>query len=388
MNLSRLLARVSLALVCAAAASAGDARIGNFVKYDAGEYVIVTSRSASQARRFVEDLARFRVTLERTLGKRATPNTTPTTIVITSSTDWKEWLQPRQNVAGFFQRGRFSNYLAMNGDAPPEEARHLVFHEYSHYYLASQFSGEYPPWFNEGLAELMGYAKFDEGRNFANKLWNAVRFALGYVKPAETDHWVLRGLADQWILARLCQTIEATTKALNAFEFKVYADTLYDFIWRDFCDWYIEIIKPTVANDPSQQRVLVTVIDASLRLLHPVMPFITEKLWERLNAVSPQRGSLTAPGVCELSLPHEQGGLLIRAAWPAARLDEEGAAKAEARFEAARQIVAALREVRATYKVPPRQKLACSIKTPAVDFGWRNAIFMLCAPCFGVSSMS
>ncbi|MEX2217084.1 MAG: class I tRNA ligase family protein, partial [Phycisphaeraceae bacterium] len=229
--------------------------------------------------------------------------------------------------------------------------------------------------------------KFDSGRNFANKLWNAVRFALGSVgtgaapsagapsrqggaigeRPADAPDapGVRTGsappcrdgaLADRWILSRLSATIAATDKALEGFEFKPYADGLYDFIWRDFCDWYIEAIKPTVADDANQQRVLVSVIDAILRLLHPVMPFITEKLWERLNAVAPSRG------VEGLELPASE--LLIRAKWPAAGQGLRDAA-AEAEFESVQQIVGALREVRTTYKVPPRLKVECSIKIGA-----------------------
>jgi hypothetical protein len=183
MRLLRLLACAPLAVVWAAGATAGEPRVGKFVKYDAGEYVIVTSRSGIQARTFMEDLARFRAALERALRKSASSTTAPTTIVITSNTDWKTWLQPRQNIAGFFQRGRFTNYLAMNGDAPPEQARHLVFHEYTHYYLASQFAGEYPPWFNEGLAELMGYAKFD-------KRTAILRIPLSQVDEARDSDWI------------------------------------------------------------------------------------------------------------------------------------------------------------------------------------------------------
>jgi tetratricopeptide (TPR) repeat protein len=154
---------LALLLTCASAAFGGEPRIGKFVQYDTGEFAVVTSRSGTQARRLMEDLVKFRLTLERVLGKRATPNAFPTTIVITSATDWKNWLQPGRDIAGFFQSARFSNYMAINGDAPLEEALHVMFHEYTHYYLASQFAGEYPPWFNEGLAELMGWAKFDKG---------------------------------------------------------------------------------------------------------------------------------------------------------------------------------------------------------------------------------
>ena len=178
-----------------------------------------------------------------------------------------------------------------------------------------------------------------------------------------SDHSALPGTADQWILARLARTIESTTAALQAYEFKGYADGLYDFIWRDFCDWYIEAIKPTVATDAGQQRVLVTVIDAILRLLHPSMPYITEKLWERLNIVAPaqSRADITVDGLVELKLP--VSSLLIRAGWPTVRHHEENAGRVEARFESVRQIVSAIREVRTTYKVVPRQKVVCSIKT-------------------------
>src|SRR4051812_7476651 len=121
-----------LALSCVAiAAAAGEPRIGRFTRYDAGEFVIVTSRSGAQARHIIEDLGKFRVALERALGRRATQNSFPTVIVIASAADWRNWLQPREDVAGYFQRSRFSNYLSLNGDAPPEEALHVVFHEYT-----------------------------------------------------------------------------------------------------------------------------------------------------------------------------------------------------------------------------------------------------------------
>jgi tetratricopeptide (TPR) repeat protein len=179
----KLIACASLAVVWATSATAAEPRIGKYVKYDAGEYVIVTSRSSSQARRIIEDLASFRGTLERVLGKRAIKNTAPTIIVISSTTDWRNWLQPRQNVGGFFQRGRFSNYMAMNGDWPLEETLHIAFHEFTHYYLASQFAGEYPPWFNEGMAELMGYVKFDKGQAI-------LRIPMAQVSEARDSDWI------------------------------------------------------------------------------------------------------------------------------------------------------------------------------------------------------
>jgi valyl-tRNA synthetase len=164
------------------------------------------------------------------------------------------------------------------------------------------------------------------------------------------------GLADRWILARLAALVRDTQEALRHYEFSVYAQGLYDFIWRDLCDWYIEAVKPTVKTSPTQRRVLATCLDVTLRLLHPVMPFVTEELWLHLNQVVPQRG---VPG---LELPGST--LLIRAPWPKAdaKLSD---ANTEADFELIRALVGAIREVRTTYKVPPKQKVACSLKAAA-----------------------
>ena len=235
--------------------------------------------------------------------------------------------------------------------------------------------------------------KFDLGQRFANKMWNAVRFSLenlsapspsgrgwtGEAGPGEGARGRegqsddapqpqapspqpspggrgSQGLADRWVLSRLARTIRSTDEALRNYEFANYANGLYDFFWRDLCDWYLEAIKPTVRENPAQQRVLATCIDASLRVLHPAMPFITERLWEALNQAYPERG------VEGLALPAND--LLIKAPWPAAGdalVDED----AEKQFELIQQIVGAIREVRTTYKVPPRQPLETTAKAPS-----------------------
>ncbi len=161
--LASLLATALIALP-GACALAAEPRLGKMVAYELGEYTIYTTRSSDQARRFATELGKFRLTLEKLLGKRATKSHIPTHLVILSRGEWEKYLQPRQHVAGWFQPGMFANFIVMNGDAEGTAVTHLVFHEYTHYYLSSQFSGEYPPWFNEGLAELMGYSKFDKGR--------------------------------------------------------------------------------------------------------------------------------------------------------------------------------------------------------------------------------
>ncbi|MFI4860142.1 MAG: class I tRNA ligase family protein, partial [Phycisphaerales bacterium JB063] len=130
-----------------------------------------------------------------------------------------------------------------------------------------------------------------------------------------------------------------------------------DFFWRDLCDWYIEIVKPTVSQDPAQQRVLATCLDASLRLLHPAMPFITERLWEALRS--------TTSGidrVAGIALPDSE--TLIHAAWPVAG-EALHHADAERDFELLRSIVEAIRNARNAYKIPPRQEVEATTKAPA-----------------------
>ncbi len=205
--------------------------------------------------------------------------------------------------------------------------------------------------------------KFDTGRNFANKVWNATRFALTKLaeakqatgqSPAATDDAELQ-LVDKWILSRLAVTVRDATTALDRYDFHSYAQGLYDFFWRDLCDRYIEAVKPTVTQNPAQQRMLALCIDASLRLLHPVMPFVTEKLWEKLNDVAPVR---------EVSgVQLHPSALLVHATWPqvAPELIDE---QAEAAFALVTQIVTALRQVRTTHKVAPRQTVTFSAQAP------------------------
>ena len=204
--------------------------------------------------------------------------------------------------------------------------------------------------------------KFDFGRNFANKLWNAVRFALPNLKgPAGTAHVhaeVQTGdlaLADRWILSRLARTVQSVDQSLQGYAFAEYAQTVYDFFWRDLCDWYIEAVKPTIAQSPAQQQVLAACLDVSLRLLHPAMPFITERLWSALNEAVPERG------LAGMSLPPNE--LLMKSAWPrvtGALINED----AEKTFGLIVDLVTAIRQVRTTYKVPPKQVVEVSCKAP------------------------
>jgi tetratricopeptide (TPR) repeat protein len=145
-------------------AQAAEPRLGNFTRYQLDDLTIYTTRSASQAELIVENIARFRVVLEKVLGKRIAKSGIPTHIVIVSETDWEKYLEPRQGVGGWFRAGDFANYMVMNGDMDRGSALYMLLHEYTHYFLASQFAGEYPPWFNEGLANLMASVYFEKNR--------------------------------------------------------------------------------------------------------------------------------------------------------------------------------------------------------------------------------
>jgi valyl-tRNA synthetase len=202
--------------------------------------------------------------------------------------------------------------------------------------------------------------KFDEGQRFANKLWNAFRFALPLLQHdggSPRRDGVGFGLAEKWVLNQLGKTIETADRALAEYRFSDYATALYDFVWRDLCDWYVEIVKPTVKESPAQQQVLATCLDASLRLLHPVMPFITERLWSALRASA--GGVERVPGV---ALPDSE--LLIHAGWPTAEASLRDA-EAERDFELLRSIIEAIRNARSVYKIPPRQEVEATTKAPA-----------------------
>jgi valyl-tRNA synthetase len=206
--------------------------------------------------------------------------------------------------------------------------------------------------------------KFDIGRNFCNKLWNAARFTIAILQSAaqnaartpepgmphaarSTQHL---SLPDRWMLSRLLAAARQINLAIEDYQFSDYAQALYDVMWRDFCDWYLEAIKPTVASDPRQQAVLAHALETIVRLLHPIAPFITESIWEHLREIE------TAPvdGIA-LGRPRRDG-LLATAAWPVldGTLQDE---PAERQFERLRHLITAIREVRAQHNVPPRRRI-------------------------------
>jgi valyl-tRNA synthetase len=194
-------------------------------------------------------------------------------------------------------------------------------------------------------------SKFDLGRNFSNKLWNAARFALSNLdtKAAGLPSHGFEELAlvDRWMLTRLHHALRAVDDAIRGYQFNAYAEAMYDMVWRDFCDWYLEAIKPSVKSSPAQQQVLRSVLNAILRMLHPVCPFVTEALWPHVQA----SGAAGLPGI---ELPGNE--LLAAAAWPV--IDDSIADDhASSTFQRAQALTDQIRNLRGEHKVQPRKKI-------------------------------
>ncbi len=186
-------------------------------------------------------------------------------------------------------------------------------------------------------------------RNFVNKIWNAARFILMNLDgPYERIQPKDRSFPDRWILTRLNRTILQVNDSLTQYRFDQAASQLYQFIWHEYCDWYLELIKPALQNRDSTEalqtrQTLVKSFDTVLRLLHPFMPFITEELWQ--------------------VLPHEGESIVIQP-YPSERRDWE-APEVEATYKVFEQFVSGVRTCRALLGYPPSHSV--SIRGAARD---------------------
>jgi valyl-tRNA synthetase len=216
----------------------------------------------------------------------------------------------------------------------------------------------------EGQDVKLSEDRFEMGKRFTNKIWNAARFAFGHLagpraELAPAGAWAPDALEDRWILSRLERTRAAVTAALEGARFNDAATELYRFVWSDLCDWYLELVKSRVStgssavaqgDSPAAQSargVLGNVFEATLRLLHPFTPFQTEVLWGALHA----------------TLGRAPASQLVSAAWPApapARLDP----LAEAEIQVLQDLVGAVRSIRALTTLGDRKPLVALVVAP------------------------
>ena len=220
--------------------------------------------------------------------------------------------------------------------------------------IIDQYGADALRWFlsngsSPGQDMRFSYEKMDAAWNFINKIWNASRFVLMNVEGLTLEDLSLQGektVADRWILSRLNETIEKVTNLFERFEFGEAGRQLYNFIWDDFCDWYIEMSKETLYGEDETAKmmnksVLVHVLDQSLRLLHPIMPFVTEEIWG--------------------NLPH-QGDSLVVAQYPTVEakwIDET----ATTGMETLKELIRSVRNIRAEVNTPLSKKITLLIHT-------------------------
>ena len=192
-----------------------------------------------------------------------------------------------------------------------------------------------------GQDVYLSRSKFELGRNFTNKIWNASRYILSRLDDSVRDlEWRedLLLLEDRWILSRLYKLVEGVNRALPNYRFNESANNIYDFFWHQFCDWYLEVTKITEGKSEevqrNQEKILAYVLEVFLRLLHPFMPFITEEIYQLLR----ERFSLSYETIMKANYPQKAG-----------RLDEE----AEEEFEQVKSLIALLRNQRAEVGLKP-----------------------------------
>lgn len=199
--------------------------------------------------------------------------------------------------------------------------------------------------------------RFETARNFVNKLWNAARFVLMNMEDYQAQQINVDDLPleDRWLLSRLSTVTQQVSEGVDKYRFAESARVLYDFAWDEFCSFYVEIAKPRLA-DPEKRAVTQAVmahgLDTLLRLLHPVMPFVTEAIWECVNQVAPERG---------LPNPSKPSEFVMTATWPTAVASHHDDS-IERQFAEFQEIVGAIRKIRASQNIPPREVVPVAIR--------------------------
>ena len=202
--------------------------------------------------------------------------------------------------------------------------------------------------------------KFEMGRNFANKIWNAFnvfgQFMREDVAYKRRRSYEELELAEQWILHRLNQTIGEVEEALERYRLNEALGLIYDLFWKDYCDWYLEVIKPPFGEDLVEDKIALSVeiYEKMIQLLHPFMPFITEELWQKLR-------------------PRQREEALIVASWPDQNVKEMDLRVGQI-FGLIQEIVSGIRNVKSEYNVAPGRDITAIINLPGESEGLAEAI--------------
>ncbi|MCO8123622.1 valine--tRNA ligase [Stieleria sp. TO1_6] len=198
--------------------------------------------------------------------------------------------------------------------------------------------------------------KFETSRNFVNKLWNAARFVLMNLEDYQSQPIDVASLPveDRWLLSRLATVTEQVTAGIEQFKFADVSKVLYDFAWNEFCSFYVEIAKPRLADESQRamtQNVIAHGLDTLLRLLHPIMPFVTESIWGYLGQLAAERGLE----------PTAASPFVMTADWPTA-VPEHHDETIERQFAEFQEVVGAIRRIRSSQNIPPRETVPVAIR--------------------------
>ena len=206
--------------------------------------------------------------------------------------------------------------------------------------------------------ELIDSPRTEQARSFVTKIWNASRFVQMNLEGYEPGAPVAQTPEDQWMLSRLARVCADATEQLDSYGFGDYARSIQAFFWNEVCDWYIELCKGRLLDGTPEERLqvqrnLVYVLDVSMRLLHPVMPFVTERVWDALPASG---------------LDAHDAQFLMLASWPdPAELAQFINDDAEHDFELARRVISAVRSTRARYRLSPKTELDVVVRAGITD---------------------
>jgi len=197
----------------------------------------------------------------------------------------------------------------------------------------------------QGQDIFLSRERFQQGRNFANKIWNASRFILMNLEPSNVRVDLCEffkkedlGIVNRWVLSRFYSVLKEVNKNLGVYKFNEAANILYGFFWHEFCDWYLELIKPDIKNKQNQV-IMYKVLEKSLRIMHPFMPFITEEIWQRLHAA--EASIMIQPW------PHIQEQIIDK--------------KLEKQAQCIFDVITQIRNLRSAIEIKPEQRVRVSV---------------------------